>query len=67
MEQPIRLNWQALIDEAVSRRKSQKLTQTQLAVIAGISKPTVIDFEKGRTTIKLESVFKILKVLGLLA
>ncbi|MCB1579876.1 MAG: helix-turn-helix transcriptional regulator [Rhodospirillales bacterium] len=44
---------------------SQKLTQEQLAVLAGVSKPTLNSFEQGKTTIKLESALKILKVLGL--
>ncbi|MEM6780773.1 MAG: helix-turn-helix transcriptional regulator [Pseudomonadota bacterium] len=65
MERNIRLNWQDFIEEAVKRRKEQKLTQEQLAVLAGVSKPTLNSFEQGKTTIKLESALKILKVLGL--
>ncbi|MBL8637277.1 MAG: helix-turn-helix transcriptional regulator [Alphaproteobacteria bacterium] len=59
------LNWLAFVIEAVKRRKEQKLTQEQLAVLAGISKPTLNSFEQGKTTIKLDSALKILKVLGL--
>jgi transcriptional regulator with XRE-family HTH domain len=59
------LNWQGFVIEAVKRRKEQKLTQEQLAVLAGISKPTLNSFEQGKTTIKLDSALKILKVLGL--
>lgn len=65
MERNIRLNWQDFIEEAVKRRKEQKLTQEQLAVLAEVSKPTLNSFEQGKTTIKLESALKILKVLGL--
>ncbi|PCH99929.1 MAG: transcriptional regulator [Alphaproteobacteria bacterium] len=65
MERNIRLNWQDLIIEAVKRRKEQKLTQEQLSVLAGISKPTLNSFEQGKTSIKLDSALKILKVLGL--
>ena len=65
MERNIRLNWQDLISEAVKRRKEQKLTQEQLSVLAGISKPTLNSFEQGKTNIKLNSAIKILKVLGL--
>ena len=65
MERNIRLNWQDFIIEAVKRRKEQKLTQEQLSVLAGVSKPTLNSFEQGKTTIKLESALKILKVLGL--
>ncbi|NCC20912.1 MAG: XRE family transcriptional regulator [Alphaproteobacteria bacterium] len=60
-----RLSWQGFVEEAVRRRKEQKLTQEQLAVLAGVSKPTLNSFEQGKTTIKLDSALKILKVLGL--
>ena len=65
MKRNIRLNWQDLIEEAVTRRKEQKLTQEQLSVLAGVSKPTLNSFEQGKTSIKLDSALKILKVLGL--
>jgi len=58
-------NWQSFVIEAVKRRKEQKLTQEQLAVLAGVSKPTLNSFEQGKTNIKLDSALKILKVLGL--
>jgi transcriptional regulator with XRE-family HTH domain len=60
-----RLDWQNLVIEAVKRRKEQRLTQEQLSVLAGVSKPTLNSFEQGKTTIKLDSALKILKVLGL--
>ncbi len=65
MERNIRLNWQSFVEEAIKRRKEQKLTQYQLSVLAGVSKPTLNSFEQGKTSIKLDSAFKILKVLGL--
>ncbi len=65
MERNIRLNWQDLISEAVKRRKEQKLTQEQLSVLAGVSKPTLNSFEQGKTSIKLDSAIKILTALGL--
>jgi transcriptional regulator with XRE-family HTH domain len=65
MERIIRLDWQSLVKEAIKRRKAQNLTQEQLAVLAGVSKPTLNGFEQGRLNIKLESALKILKVLGL--
>ncbi len=65
MERNVRLNWQGFVEEAVRRRKEQKLTQEQLAVLAGVSKPTLNSFEQGKTTIRLDSALKILKVLGL--
>jgi len=65
MERNIRLNWQALVEEAVRRRKEQRLTQEQLAVLAGVSKPTLNHFEAGKTTVTLESALKILRMLSL--
>jgi transcriptional regulator with XRE-family HTH domain len=66
MERNIRLNWQGLIEEAIKRRKEQRLTQEQLAILAGVSKPTLNRFEQGKTTITLENAMKILKILGLM-
>ena len=65
MERNIRLNWQSLIEEAIKRRKEQHLTQEQLAVLAGVSKPTLNAFEQEKTTITLENAIKILRVLGM--
>lgn len=65
MERNIRLNWQSLIEEAIKRRKEQRLTQEQLAVLAGVSKPTLNAFEQGKISITLENAIKILKVLGM--
>lgn len=65
MEWNLRLNWEALVAEAIKRRKEQRLTQKQLAVLVGLSGPTVNSFEQGKTTITLESALKILKALGL--
>jgi transcriptional regulator with XRE-family HTH domain len=66
MERNICLNWQELVEEAIKRRKEQKLTQKQLAVLAGVSSPTLNSFEQGRSNITLDSAFKILDSLGLL-
>ncbi|MCY3673918.1 MAG: helix-turn-helix transcriptional regulator [Rhodobacteraceae bacterium] len=65
MERNIQLNWQSFVQEAVKRRKEQKLTQEQLALLAEVSKPTLNRFEQGKTNIKLDSALKILKMLGL--
>ncbi len=66
MERNIRLDWEELVEEAIHRRKRQKLTQKELAVLAGVSGPTVNSFEQGKTSITLASAFKILRCLGLL-
>lgn len=65
MERNIRLNWQLLVEQAVARRKAQKLSQKRLAAIAGVSQPTVSRFELQKEDIQLSSAIKILDVLGL--
>ena len=65
MERNLRLDWHSLVEEAVKRRKEQKLSQKRLAVLAGFSGPTVNDFEQQRTTLTLESALKILRCLGM--
>ena len=61
-----RLNWQALVRQAVKNRKSLGLTQKQLAVLADVSLPTLNSFEQGKTSLTLENSFKILRMVGLL-
>lgn len=65
MERNIYLNWQNFVEEAVKRRKEQRITQEQFALLVGLSKPTVNAFEQGKTNIKLDSALKILNALGL--
>lgn len=65
MERNIRLDWKSLVEEAVRRRKEQKLSQKKLAVLAGVSGPTVNAFEQQKVSITLESALKILKCLGM--
>lgn len=65
MERNVRLDWKSLVQEAVRRRKEQKLTQKQLAVLASLSGPTVNAFEQQKTSISVESALKILRCLGM--
>ena len=46
-------------------RKAAKISQLQLAEMAGIGKTVVFDIEKGKETIKLNTLRKILKVLNI--
>jgi HTH-type transcriptional regulator / antitoxin HipB len=46
-------------------RKVAKLSQLQLAEMAGVGKTVVFDIEKGKETIKLDTLRKILKVLNI--
>lgn len=65
MERSIFLNWQIFVYESIKRRKEQGLIQKELAVLAGVSHPTVNNFEQEKTTLTLASAMKILKILGL--
>ena len=65
MEREFRLNWTLLVEEAVQRRRGQKLTQKQLAALAKVSTPTVSRFEQNDKDIQLSSALAILGVLGM--
>ena len=65
MERNLRLNWQALVEEARWRRKKLRLTQQRLAAVANVSTPTVSRLESGDKNIQLTSVLAILEVLGM--
>ncbi len=66
MERNIQLDWQALVGEAIKRRKENRLTQKHLAAIAGVNHLGVIKFEKMQENLELKTVFSILRVLGLM-
>lgn len=59
------LNWPQLVAEALRRRKAEGLTQQAHADLAGVSKPVIIAFDKGETTLSLGRALSILKVVGL--
>jgi len=65
MERKLFIDWQKTVRTAIEIRKSLKLSQEECAVLAGVSKPTLNDFEQGRTTITVASLLKILKTLGM--
>lgn len=46
-------------------RKAASLTQLQLAELTGVGKTVVFDIEKGKETVKLNTLRKILKVLNI--
>lgn len=48
-----------------SHRKAAGLSQLQLAEIAGVGKTVVYDIEKGKETVRLDTLRKILKVLNI--
>lgn len=59
------IDWRALVDEAIRRRKREGLTQRSLAELAGVSAPTVNAFEQGEIRLRFERVIAILEALGL--
>lgn len=44
-------------------RKKRRLTQQQLAALAGVGKTMVFDLEKGKKTVKMNSLFRVLGAL----
>jgi y4mF family transcriptional regulator len=54
-----------LAREIRKHRKAAKLSQLQLAEMAGVGKTVVFDIEKGKETVKLDTLRKILKVLNI--
>ncbi len=59
------LNWQDLVEEALRRRKDERLTQREHAALANVSIPTMAAFERAETTLTLAKAFDILRVVGL--
>jgi transcriptional regulator with XRE-family HTH domain len=59
------IDWRAVVDEARRRRKQEGLSQRALAVLAGVSAPTVNAFERGEIRLRFERVVAILDALGL--
>ena len=54
------------IEKAVIfHRKKSKLTQKKLADLAGVGKTVVFDIEKGKETVQLNSLLKVLSVLNI--
>ncbi len=49
----------------VFHRKKSGLTQKQLADIAGVGKTSVFDIEKGKETVRLNTLIKILSALNI--
>ena len=46
-------------------RKQSGISQQQLAELAGIGKTVVFDIEKGKATVQLDSLLKVLAVLNI--
>lgn len=59
------IDWRAVVDEAVRRRKREGLSQRTLAELAGVSAPTVNSFEQGDINLRFAGIVAILRVLGM--
>jgi y4mF family transcriptional regulator len=46
-------------------RKASCLTQNQLAAFAGVGKTVIFDLEHGKSTVRLDTLLKILAVLNI--
>jgi transcriptional regulator with XRE-family HTH domain len=60
------LDWPEIVAAAKRRRRQMKLTQRRLAVVAGVSLPTVVKFEAAED-VRISSALAILKVLDMVA
>ncbi|WP_010546110.1 helix-turn-helix domain-containing protein [Sphingomonas elodea] len=59
------IDWRAVVDEAIRRRKREGLSQRALAELAGVSAPTVNAFEQGEVNLRFGGIVAILQALGL--
>jgi HTH-type transcriptional regulator / antitoxin HipB len=59
------INPSSLSEIIRKHRKAAGLSQLQLADMAGVGKTVVFDLEKGKETIRLDTLQKILKVLNI--
>ena len=60
------MNNQNIISKAIRfHRKKSGLTQKQLAEIAGVGKSVIFDIEKGKKTVQLDTILKILGALNI--
>ncbi len=61
---PIPRSEEAITSRARRIRHHLKISQMQLAAYAGVSNSTVLVVEKGLLSVKLESIFRISRALG---
>jgi HTH-type transcriptional regulator/antitoxin HipB len=52
-------------DAICAHRKAAGLTQMELAKLAGVGKTVVFDIEKGKTTVRLATLLRVLEALNL--
>lgn len=58
--------WARTLGEAIrDHRKTAGLTQLELAELAGVGKSAVFDIEKGKSTVRLETLICVLNALNM--
>ena len=46
------------------RRRARRLTQADLAALAGVTRALIIDIEHGKSTLRIDSLERVLNVFG---
>lgn len=59
------VNFEILSEALAYHRKRSGLSQAQLALMAGVGKTVVFDAEHGKSSIQIDTLSKILKVLNI--
>jgi len=59
------IQFQELTEVIRMHRKAAKLSRAQLAEMAGVGKTVIYDIEKGKETVQLNTLRKVLKVLNI--
>ena len=54
-----------IAEKVRARRKAMKVTQEDLALVSGVSRRFIVDFESGKTSLSLDRVLLITNALGL--
>ena len=55
----------SVADSVRQRRRALGLTQAEVADLGGVSAKFLIDFERGKSSVRLDKVMDVLNVLGL--
>jgi len=64
-DQPPEIGPELLAQAIRYHRKKSSLTQQELAKLAGLGKTVIFDIEKGKTTVQLDSILKVLQILNI--
>jgi len=64
-DQPNEIPPKLLASAVRFHRKQAHLTQTELARLAGVGKTVIFDVEKGKATIQLDTLLKVLRILNI--